>query len=64
MCSHSNGGTRDSKNALTHSLIVTTVFLWLSDSFFSFQNNSQNLEPSYKIDLDLWDCFRSVKHVL
>ena len=24
--------------------------------FFPFQNNHKNLDPSYKMDLDLWDC--------
>ena len=24
--------------------------------FFSFQNNPKNLDPSYKTDLDLWNC--------
>ena len=24
---------------------------------FSFQNNLKNLDPSYKMDLDFWDCF-------
>ena len=24
--------------------------------FFSFQNNSKDLDPSCKMDLDLWDC--------
>ena len=28
---------------------------------FSFQNNPRNLDPSYKMDLDLWDCFRKGK---
>ena len=23
---------------------------------FSFQNNPKDLDPSYKMDLDLWDC--------
>ena len=23
---------------------------------FSLQNNPKNLDPSYKVDLDLWDC--------
>ena len=23
---------------------------------FSFQNNPKDLDPSYKTDLDLWDC--------
>ena len=31
---------------------------------FSFQNNSKGLDPSYKTDLDLWDCFGRVKLVL
>ena len=24
--------------------------------FFSFQNNPKTLDPSYKMDLDFWDC--------
>ena len=32
--------------------------------FFSFQNNPKNLDPSYKMDLDLWDCLGRVKPVL
>ena len=32
--------------------------------FFHFQNNPKNLDPSYKMDLDLWDCFGRVKSVL
>ena len=32
---------------------------------FSFQNNPKNLDPSYKMDLDLWDCFGGVKtHII
>ena len=31
---------------------------------FSFPNNSKNLEPSYKTDLDIWDCLGRVKLVL
>ena len=34
---------------------------------FSFQNNSKNLDPSYKtykMDLDIWDCLGRVKLVL
>ena len=30
----------------------------------SFQNNPKNLDPSYKMDLDLWDCLGRVKLVL
>ena len=33
-------------------------------SFFSFQNNPKNLDPSYKMDLDLWDCLGRVKLLL
>ena len=32
--------------------------------FFSFPNNPKNLDPSYKMDLDLWDCLGRVKLVL
>ena len=31
--------------------------------FFSFQNNSKNLDPSYRTDLDLWDCLGRVKFI-
>ena len=27
----------------------------------TFQNNAKNLNPSYKVDLDLWDCLGKVK---
>ena len=29
--------------------------------FFSFQNNPKDLDPSCKMDLDLWDCLGRVK---
>ena len=29
--------------------------------FFPSKNNLKNLDPSYKMDLDLWDCFRRVR---
>ena len=32
--------------------------------FFSFQNNPKNLDLSYQMDLDLWDCLGRVKPVL
>ena len=32
--------------------------------FFSFQNNPKNLDPCYKMDLDLWDCLERVKLIL
>ena len=30
----------------------------------SFQNNPKNLDPSYKMDLDLWECLGRVKYLL
>ena len=42
----------------------STVFLWLQDRVFSFQNNPKDLDLSYKTDLDLWDCLGRVKLVL
>ena len=32
--------------------------------FFSFQNNPKNLDPSYKMDLNHWDCLGRVKLIL
>ena len=37
---------------------ISLVIIW---SFFPFQNNPKNLEPSYKMVLDLWDCLGRVK---
>ena len=31
-------------------------FFGYKTEFFSFQNNPKDLDPSYKMDLDLWDC--------
>ena len=31
---------------------------------FLLPNQFQNLDPSYKMDLDLWDCLGRVKFVL
>ena len=36
----------------------------IRESFFSFQNNQINIDPSYKMDLDLLDCLGRVKLVL
>ena len=33
----------------------------IRQSFFSFQNKPKDLDPSYKRDLDLWDCLGRVK---
>ena len=32
--------------------------------FFSFQNNPKNLDPSYKMDIDLSDCLGRIKVIL
>ena len=40
------------------------ISLVIRQSFFPFQNNPQNLDPSYKMDLDHWDCLGRVKLVL
>ena len=42
--------------------LVLTVFSY--KSFFSFQNSSKNLDPPYKMDLDVWDCLGRVVLVL
>ena len=39
-------------------------FFGYKTEFFSFQNNPKNLDPSYKMDLDLLDCLGRVKLVL
>ena len=53
--------------------VVQSVFVcqmrWLSDMYFfgyklevfPFQNNPKNLDPSYKMDLEFWDCFGRTK---
>ena len=30
---------------------------------FTFQNNPKALDPSNKMDLDLWDCFEPVRWI-
>ena len=40
-------------------------FFGYKTEFFSFQNNPKNLDPSYKMDLDLWRLFRKGKtHII
>ena len=38
-----------------------TYFFGYKTEFFSFLNNPKNLDPSYKMDLDLWDCLGRVE---
>ena len=39
-------------------------FFGYKTKFFSFQNKPKDLDPSCKMDLDLWDCLGRVKLVL
>ena len=35
--------------------------LVMRQAFFPFQNNSKKVDPSCKMDLDFWDCFKREK---
>ena len=39
------------------------IFSVIRKSFISSKINPKNLDPSYKMDLDFWDCLGRVKHV-
>ena len=39
-------------------------FCYKTEFFFSFQSNPKNLDPSVKMDLDLWDCLGWVKSII
>ena len=47
-------------------ILFTTIpyFFSYKTEFFSFRNNPENLDPSYKMDLDLWDCLERIKLIL
>ena len=53
--------TEDSEDKI---IKMVTVFLRFLDGVFSFQNNPEDLDPSYKTDLYLWDYLERVKLVL
>ena len=38
-------------------------FFGYKTKFYSFQNSPKNLDPSYKMDLHLWDCLGRVELV-
>ena len=49
--------------------MLTLMSSWILYFFgyktdFSLQNITKNLDPSYKMDLDLWDCLERAKLVL
>ena len=52
-CKHRNP---DQMSLSTVPLSHLPYFFGYKVGFFSFKNNPKNLDPSYKIDLDLWDC--------
>ena len=41
----------------THAIPFRCISSVIRRSFLSFQNDPKNLDPSYKMDLDLWECF-------
>ena len=43
---------------------IFTEFLQLLDRIFFLIKHPENLDPSYKMDLDLWDCLERVELVL
>ena len=44
--------------------LLLPYFFGYKTEFFSFPNNSKDLDPSFKTDLDFWDCLGRVKLVL
>ena len=45
---------------LVHKYCISSA---IRRKYFSFQNNPKDLDPSCKMDLDLWDCLGGVKLV-
>ena len=45
-------------------IISPKTYLFGYKTDFCFQNNTKDLDPSYKSDLDLWGCLGKVKLVL
>ena len=43
---------------------ILPYFFGYNTHFFPFQNNTKDLDPSCKMDLDLWDCLGRGKLVL
>ena len=48
------------KNGQLKFLLYLPQFFSYKTKFFSFKNNSKNLDPSSKMDLDIWDCLGRV----
>ena len=56
--------TRNSPILPFSTLTRVPCFFGFKMEFFSFQNNPKNLDLSYMMDLDFWDCLGRVKLVL
>ena len=52
------------KSQSYNSINTVPYFFDYKTEFFSFQNNPKDLDPSCKMDLDLWYCLGRVKLVL
>ena len=49
------------QSSVVHSIVDLPYFFGYKTNFFSFQNNPKDVDPSYKMDLDLRDCLGRVK---
>ena len=56
--------TRSARLESLNAILILPYFFGYKMEFFSFQNNKKNLNLSYKMDLDLWDCLRRVKLIV
>ena len=48
-------------HSLVLMLLAIPYFYGENTYCFSFQHNPKNLDPSFKTDLELWDCLGRVK---
>ena len=48
---------------VSNTCVTIPYFFGFKTEFFFFQNNPKDLDPSCKMDLDLWDCLGRVKLV-
>ena len=49
---------------ISQGILTLPYFFSYKAEFLSFQNNSKNLDPSYKTNLGIWDCLGRVKRML
>ena len=48
------------KEEMKNIFLIVPYFFGYKTEFFFFQNKPKDLDPSYKTDLDLWDCLGRV----